>query len=131
MKLKDIKRDGFYSDGTNIYYKSKNDFIMFCKTKEGISSSYCFNLELEVNKVESNQTYYGGDIKVIDSKTIDLNATTYNYFAKQFADIEEAKKYALENQVDIFNIISFKEYVSVEFKKDTKAREITNYKDLK
>ena len=43
MKLKDIRRDGFYTDGIDIYYKSKSNFygtytMKFAKTSAVIKS---------------------------------------------------------------------------------------------
>ena len=134
MKLKEIRRDGFYTDGTNIYYKSKSNFygtytIKFSKGKDGMSKAF-YDADVEVEKVKVG-IFYDGDLKVIDAKTIELNATTFVYFTKQFADKEEAEKYAEENGVEIFDIMAYNEYVSVEFKRNEVKKEIINFNDIK
>ena len=131
MKLGEIRRDGFYTDGERVFYKVKDEFIAYIYGDDGIYAAYIHEPQIEVEKVQAGQVFYNENIKVIDQKTIELNATTHNYFWKQFADRDEAEKYAKENGVMIFDIKTFNEYVSVEFLKNSYAIETINFKDLR
>ena len=136
MKLKDIRRDAFYTDGIDIYYKSKSDFygtytMKFAKTSDGMIKGYCNN-DVDVEKVNTG-SFYDGNLIVIDSKTIQLLSTTFTYYEKEFNCEADAEAYAnsLDN-VEIFDIIKRKSNsILVEFKLNTYSTKVISLKDLK
>ena len=136
MKLKDIRRDGFYTDGIDIYYKSKSDFygtytMKFAKTSDGIIKGYCNN-DVDVERVNTG-SFYDGNLIVIDNKTIQLLSTTFTYYEKEFNCEADAEAYAssLDN-VEIFDIVEHKSNsILVEFKLNTYSTEVISLKDLK
>lgn len=83
MKLKEIKKNGFYTDGEYVYKKEKNnDFTTYddvseeseCFLKAGVRPCGIFKsmLENEVRLVKDGETFYNGNIKVINKKTLEV-----------------------------------------------------------
>lgn len=81
MKLKEIRRDGYYTDGKNVFYKVKGDLIQFIPRGThndsymdvGVWTAIASkrDYENEVRKVVAGEEFLNGDIKVIDAKTVD------------------------------------------------------------
>ena len=86
MKLGKIKT-GFYTDGENIYSNVNGTVCVWqkCDRNEGQAAEYLFckigNIparifaewkDLEVKKVKAGDSFYGGEITVVDEKSIEI-----------------------------------------------------------
>lgn len=86
MKLGKIKT-GFYTDGENIFSNVNGSVCVWqkCNRAEGQAAGYLFSKigntpakissdldELEVKKVKTGDSFYGGEINVVDQKSIEI-----------------------------------------------------------
>lgn len=136
MKLKDIRRDGFYTDRIDIYYKSKSDFcgiytMKFAKTSDGIIKGY-YNNDVDVERVNTG-SFYDRNLIIIDNKIIQLLNTTFIYYEKEFNCEADAEAYASSlDTVEIFDIVKRKSNsILVKFKLNTYSTKVISLKDLK
>lgn len=83
MKLKEIKKNGFYTDGEFVYRKEKNnDYTIYQdvseETKHFLKAGvrpcgiYPFMLENEVRMVEDGEEFFNGNIKVLNKKQLEV-----------------------------------------------------------
>lgn len=121
MKLNEIKRNGFYTNGSEVFYKIKDKIVQFYiekwKNYKGIARAYASDLNQEVFKVNDNTSFYNNMLKVVNDKIIIIGLITYSYFTLQFDNEDNANEYAEKNNFTIFNIQKYNEYISVEFMK--------------
>lgn len=82
MKIKEIKRNDFYTDGKVIVFKVKNDFRIITECERNMSmfidrgNDYAciseFDFPGDFRKVQAGEIFYNGEVKVIDSKNIEI-----------------------------------------------------------
>ncbi len=85
MKIQEIKRNNFYTDGSRVIFKSKNGKNFYELTKSAkqtelfIAHGVDFAVaklsdwkDAEVKKVEKDMILLDGEVKVLDSKNLEI-----------------------------------------------------------
>lgn len=121
MKIEEIKKNIFYTDGERIIFKSKNgkDFYQLTESENqnslfiahGVDYAYAILNQwenVEVRKVEKNEVLMNGEVKVIDPKNIEiLTIKTLNAKYNSRGEVVNSDELKYEEKREIVNISKY------------------------
>lgn len=121
MKINEMKKNNFYTDGERVIFKSKNgkNFYQLTESEKnnglfidhGVDFANIILKEwenIEVRKVEKDEVLMNGEVKVIDTKNLEiLSINPLNAKINSRGEVENRKDLVYEEKKEIVNISNY------------------------